>query len=365
MIFDKNKIKESITIEMTEEILAHFGAEPERVNDTTLICQTICHNIPGEGSRKLYYYQNDDMGIFNCYTSCGSMDIFELVQKVFELRGEEITLYNAQAYVINFFSLDFERDFYKDTPISTDWKYFEKWGKSQLSTDNEKVVELKVYDDKVLKNLPKPHYLNWEREGITKEVCDHRGICYDPGAHGIVIPHYDIDGNLVGIRERTLVKENEVYGKYRPAILNKKMYNHPLGYNLYNLNFSKENISQIKKAIIFESEKSCLKMASMFGESGDISVACCGSNLLSYQVQLLLSLGVDEIIIAFDRQYQDVGDKEWKQWTKKLTKLHDKYGAYVQISYMFDKKHLLGYKDSPIDRDKDTFMTLWKNRIII
>ena len=365
MIFDKNKIKEAVSIDMVEELLIHLGAEPERVNDSTLVCQTICHNLPGEGSRKLYYYQNDNIGIFNCYTGCGSFDVMELVQKVFDVRGEEITLYDAQSYLLNFFSLDFANDFYKEKPLTSDWQYFEKWSKSQLTNDNEKIIDLKLYDDKILTNFPRPHLLNWEREGITKEVCDNRGICYDPLAHAIVIPHYNIDNQLIGIRERTLVKENEVYGKYRPAIINHKMYNHPLGYNLYNLNFSKENISQIKKAIVFESEKSCLKMASMFGLENDISVACCGSNLLSYQVQLLLSLGVTEIIIAFDRQYQDIGDKEWKQWTKKLHKIHDKYGAYIQISYMFDKKHLLGYKDSPIDVDKETFLQLFNERIYI
>ena len=43
-----------------------------------------------------------------------------------------------------------------------------------------------------------------------------RGICYDPLNMGIVIPHYDIDNNLIGIRERTLIKEEEVFGKYKP-----------------------------------------------------------------------------------------------------------------------------------------------------
>ena len=32
------------------------------------------------------------------------------------------------------------------------------------------------------------------------------------------------------------------------------MYNHPLGFNLYNLNNSKEAIKAIKKVIVFEGE---------------------------------------------------------------------------------------------------------------
>ena len=114
------------------------------------------------------------------------------------------------------------------------------------------------------------------------------------------------------------------------------MYNHPLSLNLYNLNNSITSIKVIQKAIVFESEKSCLKFATYFGEENDISVACCGSNLSSYQVNLLLSLGIQELIIALDRQYQELNSKEHKDWVEKLYNLHKKYGKYVQISYIFD-----------------------------
>ena len=146
-------------------------------------------------------------------------------------------------------------------------------------------------------------------------------------------------------------------------LLNKKMYNHPLGFNLFNLNNSKENIKILKKVIIFEGEKSPLLYASYFGQENDITVACCGSSLSSYQVDLLMNLGVEEIIIAFDKQFKEIGDEEWKGWTKKLKQIHQKYGAKVQISYIFDKQNLLGYKDSPIDCGKEVFLKLYKERI--
>ena len=56
-------------------------------------------------------------------------------------------------------------------------------------------------------------------------------------------------------------------------------------------------------------EKSCLKYASYFGEDSDISVACCGSNIINYQIKLLLSLDVKEIIIAFDKQFEMMNGK--------------------------------------------------------
>ena len=360
MKFDKDEIKNSLSIEQIEDIVAELGGEPKSMG-SFLTCRTICH---GGDSHKLYYYDNTKL--FKCFTECDeTFDIFELILKIKKRSGEDWSLYNAMIFVVNFFSLDFEGDFYNDTQSSPDWQFFSKWSKSQLSDNKQKIVDLKIYDDKILSNLPQPRIINWEREGITREVCLARNIRYDPKNYGIVIPHYNIDGQLVGIRERTVVKKDEIYGKYKPAILNGKMYNHPLGYNLYNLNYSKKAIHNIQKAIVFEGEKSSLLFASYFGVNNDISVACCGSSLISYQVELLLSLGVQEIIIGFDKQYKDVGDKEWKAWTKKLYKIHDKYGKYVQISYLFDKGDLLGYKDSPIDKGQDIFLELFKNRIII
>jgi hypothetical protein len=117
---------------------------------------------------------------------------------------------------------------------------------------NKQIVSLKHFSDSFLNNLPQPHILNWEREGISKKIMDIHNIHFDPLTQSIIIPHYDIDNNLIGVRQRTLLKENEVYGKYKPAIFCGKMYNHPLGFNLYNINFSKNNIRNIKKVIVFE-----------------------------------------------------------------------------------------------------------------
>lgn len=360
MRFDKDEIKNSLSIDQVEELVADLGGEPQ-VRGDILICKTICH---GGDSHKLYYYDNTKL--FRCYTECDeTFDIFELILKIKKREGEEWSLYTAMSYVANFFTLDFEGNFSDNHKSLQDWTFLKKWEKNNSTDERQKAVELKVFDDKILKNLPQPHILPWEREDITKEVCDAREIHYDPAAGGVVIPHYNINGQLVGIRERTLIKENEIYGKYRPAYLNGKMYNHPLSFNLYNLNWSKDNIRNIQTVIVFEGEKSCLKFASYFGLDHDISVACCGSNLISYQVELLLSLGVKEIVIALDRQYKEIGDDEWKGWTKKLTHIHDKYGKYVQISYAFDTNHRLGYKDSPIDNGKETFLDLFRDRIIL
>lgn len=112
-------------------------------------------------------------------------------------------------------------------------------------------------------------------------------------------------------------------------------------------------------------EKSCLKYASYFGINNDISVAVCGSSLTNYQVQLLKSLDVNEIVIAFDKQFKEIGDNEFKGWVKKLKDINKKYSLIVNVSFMFDKWNLLCYKDAPIDQGPKIFMQLFKRRIMI
>ena len=135
--------------------------------------------------------------------------------------------------------------------------------------------------------------------------------------------------------------------------------------NLYNFNYSKDAIGIIQKAIVFEGEKSTLLYKSYFGIENDISVACCGSNLSTYQVQLLIEAGAKEIVIAFDRQFQEINDDEYKHLTKNLMKINSKYKNDVVISFIFDKNMITGYKDSPIDCGPEIFMKLFKERIIL
>lgn len=112
-------------------------------------------------------------------------------------------------------------------------------------------------------------------------------------------------------------------------------------------------------------EKSCLLYQSYFGLDNDISVACCGSSVSAYQIQLLMEAGAEEIIVAFDRQFQEIGDEEFKHLKTNLLRLKNKYDKSVLISFIFDKNMITGYKDSPIDCGPQTFLKLFKERIVL
>ena len=373
--YDKDKLKESISIDKMFDLIGELGGEPRMYGEDKIISKTICHC--GE-SHKLYYYENTKL--FKCFTDCGgeAFDIFDLVcrnknslgelksyyTKEGLLAGRDWEMYDAIEFVATYFGFTEQSFDFKDNQLS-DWKILDNYKRIQNQEIQKQEVEMQIYDASILQYLPHPEIMPWIREGITQEIMENRGICFNPKTYGIIIPHFNIDNQLIGIRERTLIKENEKYGKYRPAIINGKMYNHPLGFNLYNLNNSKNAIKIIKKAIVFEGEKSCLQYASYFGKESDISVACCGSSLINYQVQLLLELGVEEIIVAFDKQFQTIEDKEWEKLTKNLYNIHDKYGRFTQISYIFDLADKLPYKASPTDCGPEIFMDMYKERVVI
>ena len=356
MSYDKEIVKEQIELEDVYNLLDFFDAEPQMFN-TYIIARTICH---GGDSHKLYYYENTQL--FKCYSdSCGSFDIFELVQKVEDIKD----LNAAVFYIVNFFNLqskidEVDEDFDLDTS-----KYIAQVTKlAQLDGYKKDKVILPEFPIDMLDHYPQPEILDWTKEGISHEVCNYMGIKYDPVNGNILIPHYDEDSRLVGIRQRTLVQEQEVYGKYRPARIQGQLCNHPLAFNLYGFNQAKPHIKQAQLAIIVEGEKSVLQYMSYFGTKSNICVAVCGSSISQYQFQLLLDAGVKEIVLGFDKDFQEMRGKEYNDVVKKIDNIYNKYKNRITISVLFDKWSLLGYKNSPLDCGKEAFLYLWRNRIM-
>lgn len=373
MDYDVVKLKGLISIEQVFEILEEYGGEPEYDSDDVIISRTICHNHPhNDASRKLYYYHNGGSGLFHCYTSCPepSFDIFELIIKIADIQfHQEWSLVKAIKFLLYKLGISIPDDDDEAVvkELEEDYKLFDRYDKIKNIDLKNYTTEFKGYDDIILSRFNyKVKLTPWLNEGISQKTIDQFKIGFFPGNDVITIPHYDINGNFIGLRGRALCREDaERFGKYRPIRANGVLYNHPLGYNLYGLNLNKEAIKNIGKAIVYEGEKSVLLHNSYFGEDNNISVACCGSNFSIYQYFLLKNLGVNEIIIAFDRQFKDIGDAEWEKWTKKLKEINKRFNKYTQISFMFDKTGLLGYKESPIDKGPDVFMELFKNRIIL
>lgn len=358
---DKDYIKNQLSVEQVWNYVNDLGGEPLPADSKGFYSLTICHC--GE-THKLQYFANTRL--FHCWTDCGeNFDIFDLTKKVKSRHNPDYTFAEAVDAVAAYFGLSETPQESFDLRVK-DWEVFNYYLKLKDPIKERKQMSTPVYDERILKYLPKPEIEDWLLEGIGQEAIDAANIRYDPIEHSIIIPHYDIENRLIGIRARTLIKEKEDRGKYMPAILNNKMYNHPLSLSLYHLNISKNNIKQTKKAVVFESEKSTLLYYTYFGKENDISVACCGSNLMEQQFLLLKGLGVEEIVICFDKQFKKLGDDEHKAWVKKLKAIDKKYRNEVLVSFVFDfNDDKLGYKDSPIDDGKDVFVEMFKERIFL
>ena len=367
LVFDKSEIRSSLSLDNIFDLLQEWGGDPE-YSEFGILSATICHNSPGEGSKKLYYYENS--GLFRCYTGCdASFDIFELTIKVFEIQhNRKMDLNDAVRYIAAKHGYGGRLEDSPEESEMEDWAILSNYDRIQnIEINNTQQIVLKEYDNDILSRFNyKLKIVPWLNEGITQEVIEYANIGYYLGGDQITIPHYDAEGRFVGLRGRTLCQdEGERYGKYRPLNINKITYNHPLGMNLYGLNWAKDQIAIVKKAVVVESEKSVLKYMSYFGIENNIAVACCGSNLSAHQVKMLMDAGAEEIIIAFDKQYPALNTEESKRWSTKLLKLHNKYKNDCLITFLWDKGTLLGYKDSPIDCGKDIFLQLFKERIVL
>ena len=365
IIYDKKEIRDSLSTEDIFSLLVDWGGDPE-YSSFGILSSTICHNEPGDGSRKLYYYTNT--GLFRCYTGCDSFfDIFELTTKIADIQWhKEFDLNDAVRWIAQKFGFSGREEENDDIGLE-DWKIIANYERIQDIELKTNEVILKEYNNDILSRFNYTVKIGpWLKEGITQMSLDQAEIGFYPGGDQITIPHFDINGRFIGLRGRTLcIEDGEKYGKYRPIKIGKDLYNHPLGMNLYNLNNSKDNIATMKKAIIFEGEKSVLLYQSYFGIENDISVACCGSSVSSYQMSLLMDCGAEEIIIAFDRQFKEIGDEEFLHLKKNLLKLRSKYKNFVNISFIFDKNMITGYKASPIDEGPEKFLKLFKERIVL
>ena len=350
------ELKKDFTEQEVIKLLAILGSEEYKKSPdgTTLIFKTVCHH--GD-SYKLYYYINDKL--FHCYTDCGdSFDIYELVR-----RSKDCAFYEAVSFINEIFGLRGRRKegFEKAEPNFTDdWEIFQKYHRLRRKKENP---DYKIYSESLLDYYTKAYPIEWLNEGITKEAMDKFNIRFDIANNKIVIPHYDLNGNLIGIRGRALNQDEIDAGKkYMPCIINKNtILKHPIQFNLYGYYQNRSAISRAKKVVIFEAEKSVLKCEGFYGNN-NFTVAVCGNHISSYQRSMILNLGVKEVMIAFDRDYHEASKEEAYDYANKILNIAYTFCPYVTTYVLWDKENILGYKDSPADKGQEVLEKLMKQK---
>ena len=347
----------SITLDDVRIFLESLGVDQIAMYEDKgyLVCPTICHNPIHEAeSMKLYWYQNNK--IFRCYTECNeAMSIFTLYQKFMRINYHKVDFEEAFDYV---------KKCLRHISISEKKKKYKPEINLEKYDFDAAVPKLTEYPKEMLSYFLPYHHPSWLKEGIKPEVMDKFHIGFWNRENKITVPHFDIDGRLIGIRARTLDEEDaKLHGKYRPVQIGNTLYAHPLHFNLYGIYEHKNAIKKVKSAIIAEGEKSVLLDDGYHGEWSN-TVACCGSNLNKFHVRLLTNfLGVNEITIAFDKEYQDWRTEEARKYRMKIEEMCREYKGQATFYYIWDIDNLLGYKDSPFDKGKEVFEELYKHRI--
>lgn len=331
------------------QLMTQLGASNHIETDSHIIFPTICHNPHSEeASMKLYYYKNTH--IFTCFTECGNMNIFQFLRHYYQTRGISYDWYEDIYSVIVNCSVSKEFEGLVDNRVS----YKERFaGRVQR--------ELPEFPKGVLDVFTKFYPTEWLNDGISKDAMDKFNILYSISQNKIIIPHYDINERLVGIRGRALNEyEIENYGKYMPVKLENTWYKHPLSLNLYGINKNWENVKENGVCFLFESEKSVLQLESF--ERPNCGLAVCGSAFNKYQMNLLLKhCRPKEIIICFDNEEKPNSSK----YFDKLWGIGKKYSNYCNFSFIYDRKKITNEKDSPTDRGEAIFEELLQKRVVV
>lgn len=346
------ELRMKFTEEDIKNLLAKYGVFVQMETEKALVFPTACHNLEG-GSPKLYYYKDEK--IFKCYTGCNTMfDIFTLLQKIKGLRDDEITVGEA----IRLSGVE-QTERTESQEVLDDLAYLRR-----LRENKNFLVEEEADGSILDKRLIEMFSFNevglspWIEEGIGMEALKKFNIKYDSVMNAIVIPNLNHEGDLVGIRGRFFGAD--AIAKYMPIRLNGKILNHPTGKYLYGYYENKDVIRSKGIAIIFEGEKSVMKMETYY-PGNNIAVSTAGKKITLEQMNALLKLGIREVILAYDKDYRNKAEREAKiaEYDKILSVLK----PFFEVSMLIDFENKLNYQDSPIDGGKDILDELIRNRL--
>lgn len=378
-MIELDEVLKLMTPDVVIDIMAECGSPlydksiDRKTQQQCLWFRTICH---GGDSHKLCFFTGTKD--FFCYTNCGKMGFFDAIKKIKGFKENEFGKMLAYLMVKAGNPLNRNKEVFVGKVGTKEIREEIRLMEDRVEAKNRKrnQITIKHYDPHILEYFDHDtFYQGWIDEGISIKSMRKYGIAwYELNKH-IIIPHYDIDGNLIGIRRRTLNPEEVEAGcKYMPEYLCGTLYDHPLALNLYGLNENKNAIKRFKKAIIVESEKSVL-LSDTFYSKKSVCVATCGFTISDTQLSLLLKLGVEQIVIGFDKDFdvtkadiykrnKDVY-KRYVNYINRLKTLAQRIAPFCDVYLIIDNQGLLGEKDSPLDKGQETFEKLMKRKIRI
>ena len=149
-MIDKDELKNSLDINQVYDFVAELGGEPKWLSDEVFIAKTMCHNPIGEGSQKLYYYDNTHL--FKCFTECSdTFDIYQLMMKYKAVNTHiQWTLPQAIKYVANYFGFTVDTEEQAFGEVLSDWQVFKNYDKLTEDKKLKQEIKFKTLDKNLL-----------------------------------------------------------------------------------------------------------------------------------------------------------------------------------------------------------------------
>ena len=354
-------ILSQLTLENYEDIFHSLGIEKIKKSIEYWQLPTICHNLDiSNASYKLYFYLNTRTTY--CFTECNkSRDIIDLISDRWKLEGKAFRFQDILNYICKISGIK--------NDSKTDGQGFSipSW-KQRLSiykAEKKSTYLGKRYDKDILRFLKPHHHQAFLSDGISDETMEKFGIGFYPAKNQITIPVYDLDGKLIGIHCRNLNQyELDKGKKYIPLHtvggLDYRFKSHEV---LYGLNMNEPYIRYTKQIQLFESPKAVLQLNSICSQN--TGVGMFGMNLGKQRRDMILKMGVAEVIIGIDKDYEERNSKEFQAYLENVKRIARLFKGYAKCSVFYDKDNALAYKESPTDRGKEVYEKLYKERIAI
>ena len=357
---DVKKLKKSLSLAHHKQIMQALGIPSYSENSTQIVYYTGDKNVDSyKGSPKLYFYK--DTSIYVGMTAGRSYDIISLVQTRLALLKQPCSFLDACQFILDTTNINPDSiNRVKKEGHVYDWSNLERFIKVRKYGN-----QLSEYNRNIIDTLPPLYPQAWIDEGISEETMDKYQIRYYERCNQTVIPCFDDEARLVGVRVRNWDKDRVEQAKYMPLVtLDGQCYKFNTNQVFYGINYNKPEIERTGKVIIVESEKAVMKLDTYMGRH-NIALGMYGSNLGIQRRNQLLKMGVNTVSYVVDNDFIGQDHEFFEQWREKIRHFIKLWDGFCRVEIVWDNLGLLGPKENATDRTKEVWEQLWENREII
>lgn len=357
---DVKKLKKSLSLAHHKQIMQALGIPSYSENSTQIVYFTGDKNVDSyKGSPKLYFYK--DTGIYVGMTAGRSYDIISLVQTRLALLKQPCSFLDACQFILDTTNINPDSiSHVKKEGHVYDWSNLERFIRVRKYGN-----QLSEYNRNIIDTLPPLYPQAWIDEGISEETMEKYQIRYYERCNQTVIPCFDDEARLVGVRVRNWDKDRVEQAKYMPLVtLDGQCYKFNTNQVFYGINYNKPEIERTGKVIIVESEKAVMKLDTYMGRH-NIALGMYGSNLGIQRRNQLLKMGVNTVSYVVDNDFIGQDDEFFEQWREKIRHFIKLWDGFCRVEIVWDNLGLLGPKENATDRTKEVWEQLWENREII